>query len=49
MKCTDCRESKAEEQCKYCGEYYCEDCAESRNGSCDCETPPSIFQIKSKV
>jgi len=46
MKCDECGESNANEQCKVCGTFYCEDCAENRHGFCDCEIPPTIYPVK---
>ena len=47
MKCVDCKENNAEEECDDCGEWYCKDCAEQRMGYCDCEIQPNIHPQKS--
>jgi len=38
MKCENCGESNAEYVCSECGAYWCESCAEDRDGACCVQT-----------
>ena len=47
MKCIECDKPNATHQCINCDSFYCKECAEIKDGNCDCRGP-NIDIIKKK-